>query len=124
MTSVLHLSDVVDSLGTGLVKVERAQRSVTFTDGNASVDPPDVVEIQAIVQPASPRDLLRLPENDRTRELVIVFTKEPLEVASPTTGKAGDVVRYGGRLYEVIRREDWEVQSGHFRCYASKLEGD
>lgn len=124
MPSVFDLTDVIDSLGTGEVVVERAVRPIGFVNGNAVVDTPDPITIDANVQPASPRDLMRLPENDRTREIVIVFTKEALEVSSPTTGKMGDVVRYADRRFEVIRREDWLVQSGHFRCWAAKIEGD
>lgn len=122
--SVLDLDDVVDSLGTGDIVVERASSAVTFVNGNAVVPAGGTITIVAVVQVASPRDLLRLPENDRTREIVIIFTKEALEVSSPTTGLMGDVVQYGGRRYEVIRREDWLVQSGHFRCWAAKIEGD
>lgn len=121
---VFDLADVVDSLSTGELEVERAQREVTIVNGNATVDPPDTFLITANIQHATPRDLLRLPENDRTREVALVFTKVALEVGSPTTGKMGDVIRWCGRRYEVIRRENWLEQSGHFRCWAAKIEGD
>jgi hypothetical protein len=126
MTSVLNLAGVVDSLGTGEIEIERATQAVTIADGNATVPTPRIITIAANVQHATSRDLLRLPENDRTREVILIFTKTALEVGSPTTGKQGDIVRYGSpeRRYEVIRREDWLVQSGHYRCYAGKIEGD
>ena len=120
----MNLDGVIDSLDTGTIEVER-QRPVAYVQGNAVQPAPTIFTVERVnVQPATPRDLLRLPENDRSRETIIIFTAERLEVSSTKTGRRGDVVRWSDRRYEVTRREDWAPQSGHFRCWAQKVEED
>lgn len=121
--STLDLVDVIDSLGTGDIVIER-ERAATFSQGNATAGADDVTKVRAVAHHATPRELQRLPENDRNRETIVVFTDEELRVSSVARGMRGDVVRYGGARYEVIRRENWEAQAGHFRCFGSRLEED
>jgi hypothetical protein len=121
--STLDLVDVIDSLGTGDIVIER-ERAAAFSGGNATAGADDILKVRAVAHHATSRDLMRLPENDRVKETIVIFTDTELRVSSVARGMRGDVVRYGGSRYEVIRREDWEVQAGHFRCYASRLEDE
>jgi len=61
---------------------------------------------QGIIQPASPRDRERLPEGDRTTEVLAVYSVEPLYMGDDA-GQKPDQIRYLGRIYEVRTVEDW-----------------
>ncbi len=125
-----RLRGVVDRFAVpGGIRVERRNDATEDADGNQQIGTPRTFTIKpAVVHPARGRDLLLLPEGDRTTAAVVVFTKERLRTALEGTREEADVVLYspgsdtGVRRYRVISAEDWTLQSGHIRSIAIKEE--
>lgn len=80
--------------------------------------------IKAHVQPASARELLILPEGERTKGAVRFYTTDPLQTASEYTQTPADVVAFDGQLWQVQRVDPWPVGGGlqHYRSFAVKVE--
>lgn len=78
------------------------------------------ITIRANVQPFGPRDLLRLPENWRTRAPLLVFATEPLYTAEVKNSNTSDKFIWNGDEYEIQSVEDWH-QFGFYRCTALKV---
>jgi hypothetical protein len=84
-------SDIVDG-----IYQNAARGSVTFTGS---------------VQPITGRELLDLPEAQRTREPKMVITETELKTLDKTAGTAADIVEYEGEDYEVTKVEalaEWD----------------
>lgn len=60
-----------------------------------------------VVQPATARELERLPEGERDKETLTIYTRQPLRVGSVADGTATDRVLYGGTTYFVAAVETW-----------------
>lgn len=129
MTILDNLAGVVDNFQIpGGVKLERRTSSIDG-DGNPVRGEPRRTQLQPVtVHPARGRDLLRLPEGDRTLETIVVFTREQLHTAREGVNEEADVLLYnsggGENRYVVVSAEDWNAQSGHWRCMAQRRESD
>lgn len=55
--------------------------------------------ITAIVMPASPNDVLLLPEGERFIPSIKIYTPEPLNI--------GDLVAYRGETYKIKTKANW-----------------
>jgi hypothetical protein len=101
------------SLGGGLASNEdgryRPGTSSTFT-------------ISASVQPARGRDLLRLPEGQRTREVIAIFTATALQTAAAPGGATADAITFQGSQYEVQTVEYWFQAGGFYKALALKVQ--
>lgn len=77
---------------------------------------------RGVVQPATARELERLPEGDRDRETITVYSREPLRVGQRPGGDtecpAADVIHWQGQRYEVASVEPWP---GYVRALATLL---
>ena len=60
-----------------------------------------------VVQPAAAHELERLPEGERDKETLTIYTRQPLRVGSVADGTATDCVLYGGARYFVAAVETW-----------------
>lgn len=105
-------ADIVASFATNdstsLYQVTR-RALATAVRGRASPPSTSTVPITASVQPASGRDLLRLPELQRSNETRVVFTSTPLMIAGEGVPFMSDLVAIDGRLWEVQHVESWEA---------------
>jgi hypothetical protein len=123
------LEDVIECLDTGSIAIERRTNASFDTDGNAVRGTIEIRNISpAVVHIATGRDLLRLPEGDRTSEVLLIFTQQRLRTARVASGQEADVVLYQSQPDETSRyvirtSEDWIRQSGHYRSLAVKREG-
>jgi hypothetical protein len=63
-----------------------------------------------------------LPEGERVTETIIVFTRSPLLTGDTSSKDEADVVRYNNKRYRVLLSENWLAQSGHYRCWAQRIE--
>lgn len=63
-----------------------------------------------VIQPATPKELERLPEGDRHKATVAVFTAFPLRAGDEAAGTAPDWLEWQGALYEVIGLDDWSAE--------------
>ena len=76
------------------------------------------------VQPATGRDLLRLPEGLRTRDVVRIFCGlGELRTADERTGLVADRIVHLGEEYEVVSVEAWAMaQMPHVEAMAVRVD--
>jgi hypothetical protein len=74
-----------------------------------------------VVQPIAGRTLARMPEGQRTREPVAVWTREALRTAQDPAGAMADRFTYLGALYEVVEVHAWSGQGGYYQYTAVKV---
>jgi hypothetical protein len=104
----------------GLTVTRRAAGTETagiYTPGattTLTVDP-------IVVQPVAGRTLARMPEGQRTREPVSVWTRAELRTAQDPSGAMADRFTYGGALYEVAEVHAWAAQGGYYSYTAIKV---
>lgn len=60
-----------------------------------------------VVQPAQAKDLERLPEGDRDKETIAVYTQSPLSVGEGEGPTKADAIRFNEALYTVTSVEAW-----------------
>lgn len=104
--------------------ISLVRRSTSIVDGYASDVEAAPVALDAVVHPATGRDLERLPEGLRTREAIWVFTDEAVACEEP--GQQPDILVYqpagdaAAKRFVAFSCEDWVHQSGHYRVLATR----
>lgn len=102
----LDAEDLIESLDPSTLTVTRRAAAVLLR-GRAVGDPsPATFPIVAGVQPASGRDLQRLPEERRSEATIVLYTKTELVVGDPGSSEA-DLVEIDGEQWEVQHVEKW-----------------
>lgn len=84
-------------------------------------------QIIASIQPINGRELQMMPEGQRTREMVRIYTKSGLRPTIEQQNVKGDLVSYKGRQWEVQKVEEWEFSwdgLAHFKAIALLVEDD
>lgn len=122
-----RLNDVVRSLGTpGSVTLERADGVTTNDEGGAVRSGITLRVLEpTVVHPISGRDLNRMPEGTRTREIIVVHVNEPLRT-SVEHGVLADVLIHKPAFdaepsrYIVNTVENWGHVSNSWRAFASR----
>lgn len=107
----MDLSGVISALGTGSYTVTRPTAS-SYTNGRLNAPSTSTFVINASVQPASGRDLQRLPEGQRSSEIKSIFTMTELRLT--------DVVTIGSSTYQVQHVERWADSGNFFKALALK----
>ncbi len=72
--------------------------------GGATTD----FEIQMSIQPLTAKEVLKLPEAQRTKQWVKGYASEALFTSEQSASKKADRVSLNGRNFEVITVEYWE----------------
>jgi hypothetical protein len=120
-------ADLIESFTTGTYSIIR--RAARVDDGHGRMQPgaTSALSIRASVQPASGRDLLRLPEGRRSIETRVLYTTTPLLVGQQGGANEADLVqvpaadwhqdpnRAGTVLAEVQQIETWPAAVGFHR---------
>lgn len=106
----MSMSATIARLAQGRFTVTRPSGS--YVAGRWVAGAASMFEITASIQPATPKELQRLPEGDRTTAVVAVWTSTELQ--------AHDLVAYGGGNYEVQALERWDL-GGYFKALASRV---
>jgi hypothetical protein len=91
-------------------------------NGRYSVGSSSTFSVNASIQPVSGRDLLRLPEGLRTKQLLAIWTRTPLQTALAPNGPPPDVLTYTDGLgYQVQTVLDWTENGGYSKYIAQKV---
>lgn len=95
-------------------------------DGHYIEGAETIFEIIASIQPLSSYEMLQLPEGQRTKEAVKVYTPTGLRQTIESQRVKGDRISYKGRLYEVQKVSAWEnfTDIPHFKAIAVMVEVD
>lgn len=77
----------------------------------------------ASFQPASGKDLLRLPEGKRQSDVIIVYTTTALVIGGQGTGRLPDRFTVDGSTYEVEHVEHWKAfGKEHYEVLARRID--
>ncbi len=93
------------------------RRAETVNDRGRAEFVEEHTGMTGVVQPATARELERLPEGERDKETLTIYTRQPLRVGSVADGTATDCVLYGGARYFVAAVETWP---GYTRALVQK----
>jgi hypothetical protein len=115
----LSLADAISSFATGTYGVTRPTPGTT-TVGVYQEGTPLLFQVTGCMQPLGPRELMRLPEGERSRERLKFFTTTELRVTI-AGGPLCDRVTYRGASYEVESVEPWDELAGFFVAVLRKM---
>lgn len=74
--------------------------------------------------PATTKDIMQVPEGDRTLEIRIFLTKKELYVTRNGEIKGtSDEVLWNGKRFKIVKVKDWR-EFGYYRSIGVCLEGD
>lgn len=106
---MLDMSDVLnDPDFSQTFTVTRSVETVNLKGrGETSLE---VIPASGVLVPATPRQLARLPEADRSSEIIAVYSREPLTPGSDTFKP--DLVTWRGRNYRVVSLDDYADYGG------------
>lgn len=93
-----------------------------YVDGFWVPGASETIEITASVQPLTAEELLRLDDNQRTRESVKIYTMTKLKTTDQDSKINADVLIIDGKRYEVTNVTNWVIpKSGglsYYKCEA------
>lgn len=75
----------------------------------------------AVVQPSTPKEVEKLPENERTKEAITLYTIDALVASDVSAQRSADLIDWQGRTYEVQRVEDWTSQAKYALAIATRV---
>lgn len=78
--------------------------------------------VKANVQPLRGHELLSVPEADRTRNWIRLYTEDNIYVVDEKTGFVSDTVIWNGQKYKVVRTETYVMGTlDHTKAIAYRL---
>lgn len=118
----MNAADTISRFASGTYAVTRsAAGSFNATTGVYAPGSTSTIQVPASIQPLGGRELLRLPEEERTKERIVIFTAVELFTSSPAAGTVGDVVAYNGKNFEVQTVERWAELGAYWKVIAAKV---
>ena len=114
------LGSVLDNFPQTAITVVR--NTAPFVEnGIATRLAPELLSMSAVVTPVSGKELDRLPEGLRTRQVKMFLVKEKLNTANDNDRSSPDRIEMNGERYQVERVEDWS-DHGYFRAFGVRQE--
>lgn len=100
----------------------------TRTKGRYTRGTQSSINIDAVAMPINGKERLLLPEGERNREIIKIYSESEFFTADELNNKSADIVTWKGKEYEIINVSDWNNSNfpdlSHYRCLAAKLEVD
>lgn len=90
---------LIDSLAKPLT-VKR-HTAGAYVNGRWDEAAPEEIAMKGAVQPAKPNELMNLPEGQRTRASIKIYSDAELLTVDESAARKADVITYNGRDYEV-----------------------
>jgi len=87
--------------------------------------PTVIPDVFVSVQPAKPNEILRLPEGQRTKEVLRIFSNpvDQLFTVRENGNISADRINWKGQDYEVAMVEDWtDKDISHFKSMAVRID--
>lgn len=76
------------------------------------------IEILATVEPLDGNEIMLMPEGERTKEMIRIYSQQELFTADEQRSRKADIVCYEGRLFEVHKVKRWTQMIPHFASIA------
>jgi len=115
---VSNLADTVARFATGIYQVTRRPKG-QYVQGRLVTVTPSTLLVSACVQPASGRQLQRLPDGMRLSETISIWSEVELFVKTATSDP--DLIEYRGNKYEVQISHPWDEHGNFFESVAVKV---
>lgn len=105
----MSASDLISSFRTPTdATVTRQSVGGGYTGGVYVAGAPQTFTVQMSIQPMNGKEVLKLPEAQRTRQWVKGYSSEALFTSEQAASKKADHVSLNGRVFEVMTVEYWE----------------
>lgn len=92
------------------VAIMRVTGAGDYVDGDWVPSSVEEVTIEANVQPAGYNDIRQVPESDRTKEWIKIFSAEPiLGAIEGEQARDADIVKWDGKTYKVWRVKNYQM---------------
>ena len=72
---------------------------------------------QASVQPVTGEDLQQLPELERTKEVLKIYTAAEVYLADQRTGAPSDLLEIRGKVYKAYHVEPWNYDFVFYKVF-------
>lgn len=115
----MDLSSVIASFATGTYTVTRNSASAYGSDGRLDAPSTTTLSVEGCVQPLTGRELQRLPEGLRTRELRAFYTATELKTQG--AGQDPDSIAIDGDTWQVERVERWAELGNYWKAVLIKV---
>lgn len=95
----------------------------SYVDGRWVAGSTSQFSITASMQPVKLKhnELLHLPEGDRNRSAVRVYTATELRAANEDNGTISDFVTWEGEQWEVVKVDVWSLGIAHYKAIALRV---
>lgn len=114
----MNLSRLIDRFATGTYTVTRASAATTYTAGKRVAPATTTTTVVGCVQPIPGKDLERLPEGLRDKEVKYIYTKAELKCGPDTEP---DKVSVEGSTWQVEKVEKWDTLGAYWRSVIRKV---
>ena len=113
---------LIANFQTDTIKINRFAVG-EYVNGNYVPGAITEINISAVIIPLSGKDLLNLPEAQRTKEARRVYTDIQLFTADEVDSKKADRFLHDGIYFEIQRVEKWtNTDLPHYKCIAVKTD--
>lgn len=105
----MNVNGMIKRLGGKTYTVTRANADGAYSteDGTFVAGATVTVPVLGSVQPATPEDLVSVPDGDRTRERKRFYSQPALNTQDTAALRKGDVVDVDGQLFKVESVGHW-----------------
>lgn len=114
-----RLGGAINRLATGTFTITRPAAS-SYVNGRAASGAPSTFQIVAVLVPLTGRELMSLPEGERSKERIAFLTRSQEIRTTSAGGATSDVITYKGVAYEIEKVETWDAGE-YWRCVARKV---
>tara|TARA_R110002012_G_scaffold271932_2_gene457262 strand:- start:751 stop:1140 length:390 start_codon:yes stop_codon:yes gene_type:complete len=121
------MSSLIGAFKTDIITIIRTDTPSGYDDstGMATQGTTSITQAQAVIIPATGKDLKNLPEAQRIKEAIKIYTDEALQTADDNTSKNADVITWRGVNYQIQNMEDWtSTDIPHYKSMAVKVENN
>lgn len=117
--ALVPVDSAINALASGTYTVTRYGAG-SYSNGGATLGSSSTFTIRASVQPATGRELQRLPEGERVRDWLAIWT--PTLLRTQEGSSAPDRISIDGYTYEVAIVDDWMSEGGYCKAIAQRLD--
>jgi hypothetical protein len=86
--------------------IRRTSRSVD-NDGVVTNESTTDINAEGVVVPSGNVGMERMPETEKTNDVITVYTQTPIRTADPVTGAPADDIIWHGERYQVTKQDDF-----------------
>jgi len=113
---------LIDNFVTDIINITRFEAG-SLVKGKYVAGATNNFDIEAAVIPISGKELVLLPEGERTKEMIVIYSDVELLTVNEKDFKKADRLSWRGKDYEIHKVEDWtKTDLPHYRIIAMKLE--